>query len=88
MLVTLMFSVVAVNQGLFPASNTQLASRCAGAGREHSQADSPGWPVEIFQTINTMLSLGTGLACRQEAIGFSVFRGFELFLGCKSVIWW
>jgi len=39
-LITLMFSVVAVNQGLFPVSHIELMSRCAGAGREHSQADS------------------------------------------------
>ena len=39
-LITLMFSVVAVSQGLFPVSHIQLLSRCAGAGREHSQRDS------------------------------------------------
>jgi len=40
MLITLMLSVVAVNQGFFPVSHIQLKSRCAGAGREHSQTDS------------------------------------------------
>ena len=35
-----MFSVVAINPGLFPASHIQLMSRWAGAGREHSQTDS------------------------------------------------
>ena len=32
MLITLIFSVVAVNQGLFPVSQSQLMSRRAGAG--------------------------------------------------------
>jgi len=30
MLITLMVSVVAINQGLFPVSYIQLTSRCAG----------------------------------------------------------
>jgi len=40
MLITLMLSVVAINQGLFPVSHVQLMSSCAGAGREHRQTDS------------------------------------------------
>ena len=49
MLITLMFLVVAINQGLFPVSHTQLTSRCAGAGREHSQPDSQAgqWEYSI-----------------------------------------
>jgi len=31
--------------------------RCAGARREHSQADSPSWPMEIFHVVNIMLGL-------------------------------
>jgi len=31
-------------------------SRCAGAGREHRQTDSPGCPMQIFHTIDIMLS--------------------------------
>jgi len=57
MLISVIFLVVAMNQGLFPVSHMQLMSRCAGAGREHSQADNPSWPVEIFHTIDVMLSL-------------------------------
>jgi len=57
MLITVMFSVVAINQGLFPVSHIQLTSRCAGAGREQSQATSPSWPVEIYHTINVVLIL-------------------------------
>jgi len=63
MLITLMFSVVAMNLGLFPVSHIQLMSRCAGAGREHSQAASPSWPMEMFHTINFMLSLEKGVSC-------------------------
>jgi len=50
----------------------QLMSRCAGAGREHSQAAGPRWPVEIFHTIGVMLNLGMGLAGGQEAFSLSV----------------
>jgi len=45
------------NQGLFPVSCIQLMSRCAGDGREHSQAASSGWPMEIFHMIDVMLNL-------------------------------
>jgi len=57
-----MFSIVAINQGRFPVSPVQLTSRCAGAGREHSQAAGPAWPTEIFHTMDVMLSLWMGLA--------------------------
>jgi len=57
MLITLKFSVVAKNQGLSSVSVFQVMSRCAGAGREHSQGASPSWPVEIFHTIDVMLSI-------------------------------
>jgi len=32
-------------------------SRCAGAGREHSQTPSLSWPVEIFHDTDVVLSL-------------------------------
>jgi len=35
-------------KGLFSVSHVQLMSRCAGAGREHSQTASPSRPVEVF----------------------------------------
>jgi len=73
MLITLMFSVVAINQGLFPVSHIQLMSRCAGAGREHSQAASPSWPMEIFHTIDIVLSVCMGLAGGAGSYCFSVF---------------
>jgi len=57
MLITLIFSVVAVKSRTFPVSHIQLMSRCAGAGKEHSQTASPGWAMEIFHTIDVMLSL-------------------------------
>jgi len=56
MLTSLMFSVVAINQGLFPISHIQLLSRWAGAGREHSQAASSSQPMELFHTMDIMLS--------------------------------
>ena len=37
MLTMRMFSVIAMKSGTFPVSHAQLTSRCAGAGREHSQ---------------------------------------------------
>ena len=46
---------------LFPVSHIQLISRSAGAGREHSQTDSPSWPVEIVYTIDVMLNLWIGV---------------------------
>jgi len=35
-------------------------SRCTKAGREHSQAASPSWPMEIFHTIDIRLSIHIG----------------------------
>jgi len=55
MLITLMFSVVAINQGLFLVPHTQLTSRCAGAGRGHSQPAK--LPMEIFHAMGVALSL-------------------------------
>jgi len=53
-----MFLVVAKKSRTFlPVSHGQLMSRSAGAGREHGQAASPSWPMEIFHTIGVMLSL-------------------------------
>jgi len=54
------FYLLLRNQGLSPVSHIQVMSRCSGAGREHSQADGPSWPVEIFLTMDGMLSLGMG----------------------------
>ena len=43
-------------------------SRCAGAGREHSQAASPGWPMEIFRSMDIILGLWirVGLGGRKQ----------------------
>jgi len=54
---TLMVLAVAKKSRIFSVSHTQLMSRCAGAGREPSQAASPGWPMERLHTKNIMLSL-------------------------------
>jgi len=47
-----MFSVTAISKGLFPVSHIQLMSRCAGAGREHSQTDSQAgqWEYSVPYT--------------------------------------
>jgi len=58
-------------------SDIQLMSRCAGDGKEHSQTASPSRPMQIFRTIDVMLSLHMGLASRQEAINSSCFHQFE-----------
>jgi len=81
MLITPMFSIVAIIQGPFPVSDIQLMSRCAGPESDHSQAASPRWPIEIIHTIDIMLSLlvGTG---QQAGISFSLFYGFE-----SSLVW-
>jgi len=41
----------------FPVSYFQLMSRCAGAGREHSQTANPRGPMEIFHIIDVRFSL-------------------------------
>jgi len=43
-------------------------SRCAGAGKEHSQAPSPSWPVEIFHIMDMMIVYEWGLAVGQESL--------------------
>jgi len=65
MLITLMVLVVAKKSRTFSVSHVQLMSRWAGAGREQSQAASPSWPVEIFHTIDAMLSSVT--AAQEQA---------------------
>ena len=60
-------------------------SRCAGAGREHSQAASPSWPMEIFHTIGVMLSLWMGLARALELLGVSTISFSSG--SWKSLLW-
>jgi len=57
----LKFLVVAKKSRTFSSFLVQLMSRCAVAGREHSQAANPSWPMEIFHTIDTMLNLRMGV---------------------------
>jgi len=42
---------------LFSVSPIQLMSRCTRAGREHGQAANPSRAMEIFHTIDVMLSI-------------------------------
>jgi len=75
MLVTLMFSVVAMKSRTFSiVSHTALEQVCR-AGREHSQADSPSWSVEIFHTIDLMLSYKWGLAEGAKILFLPPFLG-------------
>jgi len=73
-----MFSVVAKKSGtFFPVSHVHLMSRSAGAGREHSQAASPSWPVEVFATKDVSSVYGGGLAREGSNSPFSVSSGFS-----------
>jgi len=56
---------------LFPVSHSQLMSRCAGVGSEHSQGASPSCPVEIFHTTDAMRSLQMRVG-QEEGTFFSV----------------
>jgi len=57
MLITLMVWVVAVKSRTFSRFSCSANEQGAGAGREHSQAASPSWTVEIFRTVGILLSL-------------------------------
>jgi len=64
-------------------------SRGAGAGREHSQAASPSWPVEIFLAMDFMLSLGMGVGQRAGIfLCSSHFREFEPSLVWEFELFW
>jgi len=52
-----MVLVVAVISRTSSSFSYPAHEQACRAGREHSQADSPGWPVETFHTIGVMLSL-------------------------------
>ena len=61
-------------------------SRSAGAGRQHSQAASPSWPMEIFYTIDVIISLWMefGLGGRNLLYWFLFFLRVWTFLGVQS----
>jgi len=75
MLITLMFLVVAESCG------------CAGAGREQSQAASPGWPMEILHIIGSMRTLWMGVGWGGSNPGFFLFSMISLFLGFWTLPW-
>jgi len=52
-----MFMAVAKKSRTFFSFPCWLMSRHAGAGREHSQAASPSWPIGICHTMDLILSL-------------------------------
>jgi len=51
------FSCCCEIKDFLPVPHIQLTSRCAGAGRERSQAASPSWSTEVFHTMDVKLSL-------------------------------
>jgi len=99
MLITLMFSVAAVESRTF-YSLLCLANEQVCRSWEGAQPDrEPSWPMEIFHTINVVLCLWMELAGGWETVGSSWFLcvfesslGWEFklfFSGCQSVIrWW
>jgi len=88
MLITLMFSVVAMksrtSSSFSYSANEQVCRRWEGAQPERQ----PSWPVEIFYTTDVMLSLWGGLAAGQEDISFSVFQESEISLGQEFQLYW
>jgi len=60
-------------------------SRCAGTGGEHSQTDSPSWPIEIFHTIDILLSLQMGIDLGAGIVFFNaLFPGVRTLSGVWS----
>jgi len=77
MLITPMVLVIAKKSRTFPVSHIQLMGRRAGAGREHGQAE-PGWPMDIFHTVDIMLSLRMGVGRAAGSLFFPLFsRSFN-----------
>ena len=60
-------------------------SRCAGAGREHSQAASPSWPMEMFHTMGIMLSLRIRVGQRGGIFSFLSISVSSNFLLSRSL---
>jgi len=87
MLITVMFSVVAVNQGLFLVSHIQLLSRCVGSGREQSQTDSQvgQWKYSIPETSQSVYARGWLGGRRLSAFHFSM--SFNPLLSMSSAFW-
>jgi len=61
----------------FSSFSPSGTSRCAGAGREYSQAASPGWPMATFHTLGIRLRLWMGIG---QGAGICFSRFSELFL--------
>jgi len=67
MLITLMFSVTAKKSRTFAVSHIQLMSRCAGAGREHSQTARPSWLMKYSISYISCSVYKRGLDREQES---------------------
>jgi len=55
-------------------------SRCAGAGRERSQAASQSWAMEIFHTMDAMISLSMGVGSGEQELSFPGVQSILLSL--------
>jgi len=55
-------------------------SRCAGAGREHSQAGSPRCPMEIFHIMDVILCSEMGLGRGAGILFFCEFKLYHEFM--------
>jgi len=55
-----MLLVVAMKSRTYSSFPYPAHEQACRAGREHSQADSPGWTMEIFHTMDIALSLWMG----------------------------
>jgi len=84
---TLLLLVIAKKSRTFSVSYIQLMNRHAGAGREHSQTDSPSWPMEMFHTINVTQSVSMGVGWR-AGIFFSrtlIFHRITEYSGLEGI---
>jgi len=60
-------------------------SKCAGAGRVHSQAAGPSWPMEILHTMDVMLSLSRGVDWGEKLFFVSSVFSLRLIFSMSSV---
>jgi len=81
------------NQGLFPVSHIQLTSRCAGAGREHSQADHQAaqrkysTPWTSRSVYKRGLAGGAGICEIRRSWDFRGSRDRCSGTGCATACW-
>jgi len=86
MLVTRVFLVVAVNQGLFPASRIQLMNRCAGGSIARQTAKLADGNIPYHKRHAPFMN---GVGQEKNDIGFWVSGSFSnLFLArSQNFVW-